>query len=346
MSRETEDPGGPGDRYKNLTGDERDTLIRKLRELGEGYRDIANRLGLTARQVETALGEISALRSAGHPDAEIGRRAGLPRSTVHRLRGDSEPRSNARKSTALTLLSQHGGMQLDLLGRFLGMERPHVYVLVRQLRDDRLVRPLEQVQAGEKWVVATPATASRFLGWQVQPWRPSLGRVAHHRAVAQARLMLVGSDLEAWVSERELWHRAQRASLQSRSKRTEFVAGRAHIHDGLFFGQIKGLHGWWALEVELTRKSPLAMDRALMGAIRAARDSAPEELVGLVYLCRTSRVSDGVHAAAERLPPEIENIDLALAVRDFDDDWGRYLSNRVAKPAAPHTRTTTFKDLA
>ncbi|MGW5109143.1 hypothetical protein [Nocardia sp. NPDC004123] len=213
MSREIDIPPDPGDRYKHVSADERDTLIRKLRELGESYRDIADRLGLTARQVETVLGEITALRSAGHPDAEIGCRVGLPRSTVHRLRGKSEPRSNARKATALTLLSQHGGMQLDLLGRFLRMERPHVYVLVRQLREDKLVRPLEQVQAGEKWVVATPATASRFLGWQVQPWRPSLGRVAHHRAVAQARLMLVGSDLEAWVSERELWHRAQRASL-------------------------------------------------------------------------------------------------------------------------------------
>ncbi|MGW5109144.1 hypothetical protein [Nocardia sp. NPDC004123] len=83
-----------------------------------------------------------------------------------------------------------------------------------------------------------------------------------------------------------------------------------------------------------------------MGAIRAARDSAPEELVGLLYLCRTARVSDGVHAAAERLPPEIQNIELALAVRDFDDDWGRYLSNRVTKPAVPQTRTTTFKDLS
>ncbi|MFE3053498.1 hypothetical protein [Nocardia sp. NPDC059239] len=346
MDRNNDAPPSSGDRYKKLSGDERDAMIRNLRELGESYRQIAKRLAVTARQVETVLGEIAALRSAGHPDAEIGRRVGLPRSTVQRLRGTSErtaPRSDVRTAAALTLLSQHGGLQLDLLGRFLGMNTNHTYVLVRQLRAEKLVRPLEQVQAGEKWVVVTPATASRFLGWPVQDWRPSLGRVAHHRAVTQARLMLVGADLQAWVSERELWHRTQRASFESRSKRTEFATGRAHIHDGLFFGQVMGLQGWWALEVELTRKSPRAMDRALHGAIRAARDIEPEDLVGLLYLCRTARVSAGVHAAAERLPPEIRNLDLALAVRDFDDDWGRYLTSGV-KSAAPQLRIDSFKD--
>lgn len=347
MSRENDDPGGPGDRYKNLSGDEQDAMIRNLRGLGESYRQIAKRLGVSARRVETVLGEIAALRSDGHPDAEIGRRVGLPRSTVQRLRGSSEctaARSDMRTAAALTLLSQHGGLQLDLLGRFLGMNTNHTYVLVRQLRAEKLVRPLEQVQAGKKWVVLAPATASRFLGWPVQDWRPSLGRVAHHRAVAQARLMLVGADLQAWVSERELWHRAQRSSFESRSKRNEFATGRAHIHDGLFFGQVMGLHGWWALEVELTRKSPQAMDRALRGAIRAARDIEPEDLVGLLYLCRTAGVSDAVHAAAERLPPEIEKLDLALAVRDFDDDWGRYLTSGVAKSAAPQVGIDSFKD--
>ncbi|MEU1428123.1 hypothetical protein ABZ412_13715 [Nocardia sp. NPDC005746] len=334
------------DRYTGLSDDERDAVIRSLRELGESYRDIAERLGTTARQVETVLGEVAALHTAGHSDAEVGRRVGLPRSTVHRLRGKVEPRSNLRKATALTLLTQHGGMQLDLLSMFLGMERPHVYVLVRQLREEKLVRPLERVQAGDKWVVATSATASRFLGWPVQNWRPSLGRVEHHRAVAQARLMLVGADLQAWVSERELWHRAQRASYQSRSRRTEFAAGRAHIHDGWFFGRLMGVSGWWAVEVELTPKSPLAMDRALLGAIRAARDSESEDMVGVLYLCRTARVSDGVNAAAERLPPEIKNLDLTLVVRDFDDEWGRYLASGVTKPTASQLRTQTLKDLS
>ncbi|MFJ9365197.1 hypothetical protein ACIRRA_12355 [Nocardia sp. NPDC101769] len=346
MNSNHDDPPRPGDRYKDLSGDERDTLIRNLRELGEDYRQIVKRLGVTARQVETVLGEIASLRSAGHPDAEIGRRVGLPRSTVQRLRGTTEPRSDLRKATALTLLTQHGGMQLDLLGQFLGMGRPHVYVLVRQLREENLVRPLERVQVGEKWVVATPTTASRFLGWPVQNWRPTLGRVVHHRAVAQARLMLVGVDLEAWVSERELWHRAQRVSRQSRSKRTEFATGRAHIHDGLFRGRLMGVQGWWALEVELTCKSAASMDQALQGAIRAARDMEPEELVGLLYLCRTARVSDGVHAAAERLPPEIQRLNLALVVRDFDDDWGRYLATQATKTTASQSRIDSFKDFS
>ncbi|MGW4120773.1 hypothetical protein [Nocardia sp. NPDC004711] len=337
---------GPGGRYKDLSGAERDTMIRSLRELGEDYRQIAKRLGITARHVETVLGEIAALRSAGHPDAEIGRRVGLPRSTAQRLRGGTEPRSDLRKATALTLLSQHGGMQLDLLGQFLGQGTNHTYVLVRQLRADNLVRPLEQVQAGDKWVVATAATASRFLGWPVQNWRPTLGRVEHHRAVAQARLMLVGTDLTAWVSERELWHRAQRVSHQSRSKRAEFETGRVHVHDALFRGRLMGTQGWWALEVELTRKSAASMDQALRGAIRAARDMEPEELTGLLYLCRTSRVSDGVHAAAERLPPEIRSLDLALVVRDLDADWGRYLDNRTAKTTAPQSGISSFKDFS
>ncbi|MFD0000768.1 hypothetical protein [Nocardia sp. NPDC127526] len=324
-------------RYAGLEGEDRDKMIRGLRDLGEGYRQIADRLGLTARQVEIVLGEVARLHTAGHSDGEIGRRVGLPRSTVQRLRGGASV-SNTRKSTALTALSEQGGMQLDVLGWFLGMDKSHTYVLVKQLRDDHLVRKLEQIQPGEKWVITNKGTASRFLGWSVKEWRTSLKQAAHHRAVAQARIMLVGDDLEAWISERALQHRAELAANETHSRKKEFSTGRApreglpHIHDGRFLGQVQGLYGWWALEVELSRKADDALDTALRGAIRAARDATPEKVVGLLYLCRTAGVMDGVNAAAERLPPEVKAIDIGFAVRDFDDIWHDFLTRRAAKP--------------
>ncbi|MFJ9367476.1 hypothetical protein ACIRRA_24055 [Nocardia sp. NPDC101769] len=327
-----------------------EAIILGLRSDGRGYRDIANTLGITARQVENVLGEIAALRAAGIGHSEIGRRVGLPRRTVRDLLRDKRsPRSTLRKSAAITALAEQGGMQLDVLGWFLDMDRNHTYVLVKDLREEKLVRELEKIKAGDKWVMLRPGVDSRILGFPVREFRPSPKQAEHHRAVAQARIMLVGDDLEAWVSERVLWHRADVAAQESKSKYREFSTGRnprggvTHIHDGLFLATVNGVSGWWALEVELTRKSAQDMDTALRGAVWAARDAAPEKVVGLLYLCRSAGVKDGVYAALDRLPPEVASIDIAFDARDFDDAWNDFLLDRAAKRKR-RNKTRTSKD--
>ncbi|MFF0631293.1 hypothetical protein ACFYTS_02200 [Nocardia sp. NPDC004151] len=315
-----------------------DAIVLGLRSDGRGYREIADALGLTARQVDAVLGEVAALHAAGHSHREIGRRVGLARTTVQDLlRDNRSPRSTLRKSAALTALAEQGGMQLDMLGWFLDLDRNHTYALVKQLREEKLVRELEKIRAGEKWVMLTRGTDSRILGFGVREFRPSPKQAEHHRAVAQARIMLVGDDLEGWISERVLWHRADVAAAESKSKYREFSTGRnprggvTHIHDGRFLATLNGVRGWWALEVELTRKSAKDMDTALRGAVRAAGDAGPEKVVGLLYLCRSAGVKDGVYAALDRLPPDAAAIDIVFDARDFDDAWHDFLIDRAAK---------------
>ncbi|MGW0247975.1 hypothetical protein ACWDYH_15215 [Nocardia goodfellowii] len=331
-------------------GADLDESITGLRASGMGYQKIARTLGIRARRVEATLGEVARLHDRGLSQAEIGRRVGLPRSTVQDMLPQRAQRSTARKTAVKAAISDMHGMQLDTLGWFLAMERNHVYTLVAEMVRAGEVHPLQEVQAGEKWVVPTRVTAAKFLGWRPMDWQPRLALAEHYRAVAQARVMLVGSDSRLWVSERVLRHRIQSAQGGPRSKTPVAVStgreprlGRAHVHDGRFLGVQEGVHGWWALEVELSKKHPEHMDIALRGAIRAARDSDDEPMVGVLYLCRSNAVRENVNAASQRLPDsEFGELTLQLIIRDFDTDWAvwleRYERMREAKKAASPNR--------
>ncbi|MEV6388902.1 hypothetical protein [Nocardia xishanensis] len=350
------------DRFAVLEFDNRDQIIAGLRSAGEPYRNIAHLLGIRARQVENVLGEVAALHARGMSQAEIGRRVGLPRTTVQDLlREQRVPRSTPRKTAASRGLSEMHGMQLDVLGWFLGMERNHVYELAKQLHDEGRIYELEDVQAGEKWVVPTRVTAARYLGWRPSDWHPPTGLAEHYRAVAQARIMLVGADPQLWVSERVLRHRVGKTATSSGNRKPAAVEvstgneprlGHPHVHDGRFLGVVQGRHGWWALEVELSKKDPEHMDIALRGAIRAARDSQTEAMVGLLYLCRGAEVVKNVYAAANRLPSvEFGQLELTLAVDDFDQQWATFLTRYTAmrearKAASPNRRRRNLIHLA
>ncbi|WP_280422141.1 hypothetical protein [Nocardia carnea] len=314
----------------------------QMRAAGKSYREIARRLGITARKVEGVLGEIAALRASGHSQSEIGRIVGLPRTTVRDLlRSKTAVRMTARKTMALDGTSHMSGMQIDVLAHFLGMSLNHTYVLVAELAQAKLIHPLKQVQPGAKWVYPTRDTAAQYLGWKPREWTPPLMYANHYRAVAQARIMLVGSDPDRWVSERVLRRRAeQQAAGGGRgpvvlSSGLTPAAGRPHVHDARFARRRRGEFEWWALEVELTRKTVTAMDTALAGAVRAVRDShaEPEPCVGLLYLCRSASVMDGVNAAAERLPAELAALDFEFTVLDFDDRWGEFVADQKATRA-------------
>ncbi|MEV6388536.1 helix-turn-helix domain-containing protein [Nocardia xishanensis] len=276
------------------------------------------------------LGEATALHETGYTVREIAERIGLPRASAHRLIADRSgvlSLSTARHTTAVTGLVDMYGMQVDVLAWFLDMDESHTYVLTKQLRKDRLVQPkLQEVQAGAKWVVPTGETAASYLGWRPYTvWKPPVNGCEHYRAVAQARIMLTGSDLTNWVSERRLRHEAEVESRRNRSR----TATLGHIHDGRFLGVVDGTYGWWAVEVELTSKSAANMDKALRGAIYAARDAQPEPMIGVLYLFRGD-VHKTIEAAAQRLPAALNELDMHLVLHDFDRDWKRFLTHRKA----------------
>ncbi|MBF6166225.1 hypothetical protein IU486_15835 [Streptomyces gardneri] len=312
---------------------DRDQRIRELRDLGATYQQITRQLRIPARKVETVLGEATTLHESGSTSREIAEHIGLPRTTVQRLFAGQSGRSlSARSTVAVTGLVEMYGMQMDVLGWFLDLPRTTVYNLVGQMRRDRLVQStLVEVQAGAKWVVPTGETAASYLGWRPYTvWKPTNNHCEHYRAVAQARVMLNGSDLTNWVSERRLRHEAELERRQSRSR----TATVGHIHDGRFLGVVDGTYGWWAVEVELTAKSAANMDKALRGAIWAARDAQPGPMTGVLYLFRGREVENTITAAAERLPAALDDLDMPLVLRDFDREWNRFLTHRKALRAA------------
>ncbi|QIS02333.1 hypothetical protein F5X71_08360 [Nocardia brasiliensis] len=340
MNHNTGRTTGRPDRYSVLEVEYRNQIITGLRGVGVSYQEIARTLNIRTRRVEATLGEIRVLAGQGCSQHEIARRVGLPRTTVQDLLRDKKSgRSTPRKTAVKAAISDMHGMQLDVLGWFLGMERNHVHSLAKQLFDEGAIHELEQVQAGAPWVVPTRVTAARYLGWRPTDWHPPLGLAEHYRAVAQARVMLVGADRALWVPERVLRHRIGKTA-GGKSKSGEVLAssgrtpvlGYPHVHDGRFLGVVEGTYGWWALEVELSKKDPEHMDIALRGAIRAARDATEESMVGVLYLCRTSTVIDNVNAAYERLPDNEfgEVLAMDLKVRDFDKKWRKFLTHYAA----------------
>ncbi|MET7773770.1 hypothetical protein [Nocardia sp. NPDC005366] len=313
---------------------ERDQRIRQLRDLGATYQQIARQLRIKARTVETVLGEATALHESGHTVREIAGQIGLPKSTVQRLFADKSGASSlwtARSTTAIAGLVDMYAMQIDVLAWYLNMDQSHVYALINQLHADRMVSKPVKVAAGAKWVVPTGETAASYLGWRPHTvWRPPDKDYEHYRAVAQARIMLGATDPHHWVSERRLRHDAEMERRRSRSRNETL----GHIHDGRFLGRVSGTYGWWAVEVERTQKTKSHMDKALRGAIYAARDAEPEPMIGLLYLSQGHDVERTVMAAVDRLPPNLAALDMHFALHDFDTEWSRFLTNRTRARAA------------
>ncbi|MEU3009859.1 hypothetical protein [Nocardia asteroides] len=322
------------DHKRKVKAAARDELIRTMRAAGDSYQDIRDQLGVTARTVEDALGEVAALAAKGRTQADIADLVDLPRATVQRLlRTGRASRPNARHEQAARLIVEMYGMQVDILAEFLGIDIGHARTLARQLREDGLMLPkLIQVQPGEKWIVPTRDAASSFLGWEVRStWRPPLKDAEHYRAVAMARALLVGMEPGAWISERQLRRDAELSATRHRG-RARYIG---HIHDGRFLGVIEGHHGWYAVEVELTAKSAANMDKALQGAIAAARQAEPEPLAGVLYLCRGDDVLRVVQAANDRLPERFA--DAVIVAGDLDAEWQRYRTTRRRMRAANRT---------
>ncbi|MFE3986554.1 hypothetical protein ACFXPR_18910 [Nocardia tengchongensis] len=345
--------------YAGLERRHRTQIIGGLRDAGLTYTQIRELLGVSLRQIETVLGEAQALRANGFRAKEIAAELGVPAGSLGRiLPSRRQAAITERQSQVLRAVSDMRGMQVDVLAQYLNVLESSAYAIVRELIAKGLLCQLEKVQRGRAWVYAPPKVEARYLGWRPAAWTPPLMYAEHYRAVAQARIMLVGNDPAAFISERALHREAAVAVRIAAEKQRgtavlEFstginpVPGRPHLHDGRFLGVVGGNYGWWALEVELSVKDKAHMDTALQGAIRAARDAHPYTMVGLLYLCRTTAVLNNVEAAAARLPAEFESLPLHLRIRDFDKEWAafrdRRQSIREADREAKSERHTIFE---
>ncbi|WP_280434437.1 hypothetical protein [Nocardia carnea] len=336
-------------RYTALERRHRAEIVGGLRDRGLSYGRIARQLGISLAKVEACLGEAAALRAEGLTKQEVADEIGVPYGSLGRiLSAPSTGRTTGRQEAAVAGLVEMHAMQVDVLAWFLSTTVSSAYDLANSLIKSGQVHPLKQVQRGRAWVVPKRDTAARYLGWRPADWTPPLMYAEHYRAVAQARIMLVGNDPSRWVSERRLRRRAELAATESKSRPMLFSTGRdpkrnrPHVHDGRFYGEVDGTRGWWALEVELTPKRERAhMDAALAGAVRSALESEEEHVIGLLYLCRSARVLDLVQAAYERLPRELRpgHDRLLWATGDFDDEWSSYLAARHQKRATARGRS-------
>ncbi|QLY33961.1 hypothetical protein H0264_18550 [Nocardia huaxiensis] len=332
--------------YAVLERRHRVQVIDGLRANGLTYTEIRELLGVTLRQIETVLGEAEVLRAKGFRTKEIAAEIGVPPGSLGRVLASRRRGTlTARQDEAVSAIVHMRGMQVDVLAEYLNVLESSAYALLRELIAKGLVCELKKVQRGRAWAYVPPKVEHRYLGWRTKDWSPPLKFAEHYRAVAQARIMLVGSDPRAFISERVLRQAAARAAQIAAEKRhgtpvlefsssLEPMPGRPHIHDGRFLGVVRGTYGWWALEVELSVKDNAYMDIALQGAIRAAADAHPYTMVGLLYLCRSKAVKDNVEAASERLPADLQELPLDLEIQDFDKRWAEFVKNRMEARAA------------
>ncbi|MBF6238251.1 hypothetical protein IU474_14420 [Nocardia otitidiscaviarum] len=184
-----------------------------------------------------------------------------------------------RDMTALTILAENYGAPIDLVAEMLGVSMPRAYSLERRWREAGMVnqhriRPVP----GPHWVFPRRSAAEALLGFPVyRHWIPTAKMADHVATVLRVRLGLVGLDLDRWIGERQL--RAEVGPVK-------FGEKRQHIHDGRYINADGEL---WAVEVELTPKSPTYAARAFHAAWHAARKA---ECAGLAYYCRGEAVKN------------------------------------------------------
>ncbi|MEU6563327.1 hypothetical protein [Nocardia nova] len=228
-------------------------------------------------------------------------------------------RLGPRDMQSLTVIAEHYGTPLDLVAQMHDVGMSSAYRTVQRWREANLIAPLSRPVPGPSWVVPTTATAEALLGISVRHWAPRLKMVEHVTAVLQTRLALVGTDLERWVSERELRHEVGP---------TRPGVARPHIHDGRF---LNSEGEWWAVEVELSPKTSHTVARsALLGARQAAERAG---LAGVLYLCRGERVKTVIREAAQGLE---RSRDIEIRMKDLDQFLPERPSVKVTKkPRTP-----------
>lgn len=178
-------------------------------------------------------------------------------------------RFTGRDAAALTLIAEQYAAPYDLLAGYLGVTPSRLRSVITRWKRAGLVD-------------SAPLTGARGWAWITRhgldvlgfPWkasRPSLARLAHHRAVLATRLWYEARPEyrrqgAAWRSEREI-----RAAVPA-------VPAPGHLVDAEITWP--GAGQTWAIEVELTPKELDRTIRIIAGLLRQPYDR-------VVYLCDT-----------------------------------------------------------
>ncbi|WP_433622759.1 hypothetical protein [Nocardia sp. CA-120079] len=214
----------------------------------------------------------------------------------------SRKRWTPRDEAMARFLSEQWIADFATLMLLLGTRRSRTYKLIEKWRDDFAAVHSDSLRARGRdkpvtWVWPTQATATRCLGWQASAWVPRSTNLTHKGEVSRVRAALVGLRSGVWVPERALLRDAARktpglfASGQA-SLLSQFSA-RPHVHDGRYFDGTR----WWAVEVELSLKTPEArLMICVLAAYRSLQDGH-----SLLYIYATDRIGNALDKAITEL---------------------------------------------
>ncbi|MEU1527728.1 hypothetical protein ABZ413_36605 [Nocardia rhamnosiphila] len=203
-----------------------------------------------------------------------------------------------RDMVVLTVLAEHYGAPLDLVARMLGVSLPSAYRIVRKWRGAHMVSNLKiRPVPGPTWVFPTKSAVEALLPFWARYWTPTPKMAAHVVTVLEARLALVGLDLDRWISEREL--RAQLGPAKPGEP-------RPHVHDGRW---LDSAGDWRAVEIELTVKGP----QVAKAAVARAKKAAHGVCAGITYYCADPEITDRYGNPTGQRSDEIRNLIRAAA---------------------------------
>jgi hypothetical protein len=170
-------------------------------------------------------------------------------------------RLSQRDIDGLLLVGEHYGAPADLLASALRTEEARLpAITARWRRAGYAATGRLGPGPGWYWLTRDGMTATG-LGFPAR--QPSLGRLAHIRAVLAARLWLTASP--AWTDGHAWWHSERRLRADQPAAGLVGHLADAEIHwpsiaGSPYAGQV------WAIEVELTPK-PLARTTRIMGGL-------------------------------------------------------------------------------
>jgi hypothetical protein len=182
-------------------------------------------------------------------------------------------RLSQRDIDGLMLAGEQYGAPADLLAAALRVEQARLPAITARWRRAGYAAT-GRLGPGPAWCWLTrDGMTATGLGYPAL--RPSLGRLAHIRAVLAARLWLEASP--AWTGGRAWWHseRRLRADQSAAGRRGHVPDAEIHwpsIAGTPYGGQV------WAVEVELTPK-PLERTARIMGGLLS-----PMRYVQVIYL--------------------------------------------------------------
>ena len=204
---------------------------------------------------------------------------------------DGSIRLSQRDIDGLLLAGEHYGVPLDLLAAALRVSADRLPAITARWRRAGYAAT-GRLGPGPAWCWLTrDGMTATGLGYPAT--RPSLGRLAHIRAVLAARLWMAATP--AWTDGRAWWHseRRLRADTPAAGRREHLADAEIHwpsLDSAPYAGQV------WAVEVELTPKPAGRTVRIMAGLL------SPLKYAQVIYLTAPT-ARPVVTRAAASLPP-------------------------------------------